>query len=239
MLFAFIAAYLVLSADIRRRGLQADAQNIVTISALLGIAGAKIYHVLESPADLRADPLGELFSRSGFAWFGGFAGVLIALYLLARRYKFSYLTMLDLCSPAAALGYAVGRIGCLTSGDGDYGTPTSLPWGMSFPNGLVPTTQRVHPTPIYEAIAATLIFWYLWRVGSRSHRAGEVAGLYLVWMGVERFLIEFIRINPRSFFGLTNAQAASLASICAGALILIAIRKRSNEPQFGHPREAG
>jgi predicted O-methyltransferase YrrM len=146
--------------------------------------------------------------------------------------------MLDLCAPAAALGYAVGRIGCLVSGDGDYGTPTSLPWGMSFPNGLVPTTQRVHPTPIYEAIAATLIFWYLWRQGAKSLRGprpvGEVAALYLIWMGVERFLVEFIRINPRSFFGLSNAQAASLGSIVAGAAILVTVRKRFRSDKGEH-----
>ena len=238
MLLAFVAAYFVLRADILRRGLTADAQNIVTISALLGIVGAKLYHVFESPSDLIANPLGEIFSRSGFAWFGGLIGVLLALYLLARRYKLSYLEMLDVCAPAAALGYAVGRIGCLTSGDGDYGTPTSLPWGMSFPNGLVPTTQRVHPTPIYEAIAATLIFWYLWRQGEKSLRGprpvGEVAALYLIWMGVERFLVEFIRINPRSFFGLSNAQAASLASIVAGVTILVTTKKKFRSDKGEH-----
>jgi prolipoprotein diacylglyceryl transferase len=238
MLFAFLAAYFVLRADILRRGLKIDAQNIVTICALLGIAGAKLYHVLESPSDLFANPLGEIFSRSGFAWFGGLSGVLLALYLPARRYKLSYLAILDVCAPAAALGYAVGRIGCLTSGDGDYGTPTSLPWGMSFPNGLVPTTQRVHPTPVYEAIAATLIFWYLWRQGAKSLRGprpvGEVAALYLIWMGIERFLVEFIRINPRSFFGLSNAQAASLASIAAGVAILVSVNKRFRSNRGEH-----
>jgi phosphatidylglycerol:prolipoprotein diacylglycerol transferase len=221
MLAAFLAAYFVLKADLRRRGLRVDGQNIVTVCALLGIAGAKIYHVLESPAELVADPLGEIFSRSGFAWFGGFVGVLLALYILGRRYKLPYLAILDVCAPAAALGYAVGRIGCLTSGDGDYGTPTSLPWGMSFPNGLVPTTQRVHPTPIYEAIAATFIFWYLWRLAGKSQPIGKVTALYLILMGIERFLVEFIRINPRFFFGLSNAQAASLVSIVAGGLILL------------------
>lgn len=238
MLFAFLAAYFVLGADIHRRALQADAQNVITICALLGIAGAKVYHVLESPSELVANPIGEVFSRSGFAWFGGLGGVLLALYLLARKYKLSYLTMLDVCAPAAALGYAVGRIGCLTSGDGDYGTPTSLPWGMSFPNGLVPTIQRVHPTPIYEAIAATLIFWYLWRQGAKSLRGpravGEVAALYLIWMGLERFLVEFIRINPRSFFGLSNAQAASLASMLAGMAILITVKKKFRNEKGEH-----
>ena len=238
MLLAFVAAYFVLRADIQRRGLKLDAQNVVTICALLGIAGAKLYHVFESPSDLFANPLGEIFSRSGFAWFGGLIGVLLALYLIAHRSKLSYLAMLDVCGPAAALGYAVGRIGCLTSGDGDYGTPTSLPWGMSFPNGLVPTTQRVHPTPIYEAIAATLIFWYLWRQGAKALRGprpvGEVAALYLIWMGVERFLVEFIRINPRSFFGLSNAQAASLASIVAGVAILITVNKKFRRDKGEH-----
>lgn len=238
MLLAFVAAYFVLRADIRRRGLKDDAQNIVTICALLGIAGAKLYHVFESPSDLLANPLGEIFSRSGFAWFGGLIGVLLALYLLSRRYKLTYPEMLDACGPAAALGYAVGRIGCLTSGDGDYGTPTSLPWGMSFPNGLVPTTQRVHPTPIYEAVAATVIFWYLWRQGAKALRGprpvGEVAALYLIWMGVERFLVEFIRINPRSFFGLSNAQAASLASIVAGLAILVTVNKKFRNDKGEH-----
>jgi prolipoprotein diacylglyceryl transferase len=238
MLLAFLAGYFILRADIRRRGMNLDAQNVVTVCALLGIIGAKLYHVFETPSDLVANPFGELFSRSGFAWFGGFLGVLLALYLLARKYKLSYLAILDVCAPAAAIGYAVGRIGCLTSGDGDYGTPTSLPWGMSFPNGLVPTTQHVHPTPIYEAIAATLIFWYLWRQGAKSLRGprpvGEVAALYLIWMGVERFLVEFIRINPRSFFGLSNAQAASLGSIIAGAAILITVKKNFRRQKGEH-----
>jgi phosphatidylglycerol---prolipoprotein diacylglyceryl transferase len=140
--------------------------------------------------------------------------------------------MLDAGSPAAALGYGVGRIGCLLSGDGDYGKPTSLPWGMSFPNGLVPTTQRVHPTPIYELIVACVIAWILWRLGARflSTRPasrGSVFAAYLVLTGVARFLVEFIRINPRSFFGLTNAQAASVLSVVAGVVLWLAIFRRS------------
>ena len=81
----------------------------------------------------------------GFAWFGAVIGGFVALVLLARHYKMKMLLMLDIASPAAAIGYGVGRIGCLISGDGDYGTPTSLPWGMSFPNGLVPTTREFTP----------------------------------------------------------------------------------------------
>jgi predicted O-methyltransferase YrrM len=138
--------------------------------------------------------------------------------------------MLDICSPAAAFGYAVGRIGCLISGDGDYGIPTNLPWGMAFPNGLVPTTQRVHPTPIYEFLAGMLIFWYLWRRGSRaiSHplATGVITGEFLILSGISRFLVEFIRINPRVILGMSNAQLTALLSAVAGVLLLIFARRR-------------
>jgi len=153
---------------------------------------------------------------------------------LARREKIPLLTMMDAGSPAATLGYGIGRIGCFLSGDGDYGVPTSLPWGMSFPNGLVPTTERVHPTPMYELIVACVIAWILWRIGAkqiaaaRKVFAGIVFASYLMLTGIARFLVEFIRINPRSFLGMTNAQTASLASIAAGSLLWFSVRRRSN-----------
>jgi predicted O-methyltransferase YrrM len=140
------------------------------------------------------------------------------------------LTMLDVASPAAAIGYAVGRIGCLISGDGDYGQPTSLPWGMAFPNGLVPTTQHVHPTPIYEFLAMALVFWYLWRRGVRALRtplaAGVITAEFLILSGAERFLVEFIRINPRIILGMSNAQFTALLSVVAGIILLILARRR-------------
>jgi phosphatidylglycerol:prolipoprotein diacylglycerol transferase len=138
--------------------------------------------------------------------------------------------MLDLAAPAVSVGYGVGRIGCLVSGDGDYGIPTSLPWGMSFPHGLVPTTQRVHPTPIYELLVALLIAAYLWRRGAKSGRAlplGQITGEYLVLSGIARFLVEFIRINPRIYWGMSNAQVASLGSIAAGILLIVWARRHS------------
>ncbi len=138
------------------------------------------------------------------------------------------LLMLDVASPAAAMGYGIGRIGCLISGDGDYGIPTSLPWGMRFPNGIVPTTERVHPTPIYEFLVAALIFWILWRLGARGIKKhapnGIIFAAYLILTGIARFLVEIIRINPRSFFGMTNAQAASVVSVLAGMVLFIYCR---------------
>lgn len=248
------AAY-VLDAEFRRRKLRADAFLIIGIAGLAGIAGARLYHVLESPAELFANPWPLLFSRYGFAWFGGFLGGFGALLILGKRAGIPLLVFLDACSPAGAVGYAIGRIGCLLSGDGDYGIPTSLPWGMSFPHGIVPTTGiwdplghsgvcnkyglpencAVHPTPIYEFIVCLAIAAFLWHLGTKALRGssagGEIFAHYLVWTGLARFLVEFLRINPRSFFGLSNAQAASLFSMLAGAVLLWWLRGKRGAGQ--------
>lgn len=229
---AFVAAYLVLARDFRRRGFKADVQTVVAFTAIAGVVGAKLWNSFETPADLLTHPFGTLFSRTGFAWFGGFLGGIITLILLARHYRIPLLRFLDACAPAAAVGYAIGRIGCLISGDGDYGTPTASWMGMAFPNGIVPTPPgvKVWPTPIFECIAALLIGWFLWKQGAKATRgprpAGEILALYLILMGLERFLVEFIRPNPKIFFGMSNAQTAALISILVGLAMLAVIRRR-------------
>jgi prolipoprotein diacylglyceryl transferase len=219
-----------LLARVVGRSPQDEGFLIIGIAGIAGLLGARLYHVLESPSEFFADPWPLLFSRFGFAWFGGFLGGFLALLILARHFKIPVLEFLDICSPAACVGYAIGRIGCLLSGDGDYGMPTSLPWGMSFPNGVVPTTERVHPTPLYEFFVWLAIAAFLWHMGTKALRGpkvkGEIFANYLILTGVARFLIEFIRINPRSFFGLSNAQAASLASVIAGAVLLWRIKSQ-------------
>jgi phosphatidylglycerol:prolipoprotein diacylglycerol transferase len=188
-----VAAY-ILQADFNRRRVQlekysssknakAEAPNdegflIIGIAGIAGLVGARLYHVLESPRELIDNP-SVLISRFGFAWFGGFLGGFVALLFLARHFEIPLLEFLDLCSPAAAVGYAIGRIGCLLSGDGDYGRATSLPWGMSFPNGVdstvpkclawgLPEDCKVHPTPVYEFFIWLVIGLFLWRLGKRA-----------------------------------------------------------------------
>ena len=230
-----ICAFFILRADFVRRKVSADAEAIIGITGLAGLAGSRLYHLLESPAEFFADPWPQLFSTMGFAFFGAVIGGFIALFLLARRFRIAPLLMLDVASPAAAMGYGIGRIGCLLSGDGDYGIPTSLPWGMSFPNGIVPTTERVHPTPIYEFLVALVIFWILWKLGERGLKKrapnGMVFAAYLVLTGIARFLVEMIRINPRSFYGLSNAQAASVVSVVAGILLFAVCRRTPAAPR--------
>jgi phosphatidylglycerol---prolipoprotein diacylglyceryl transferase len=226
----FVAAY-VIQADFRRRNTKTDAFLIIGVAGLAGIVGARLYHVLESPHEFFADPWPQLISRFGFAWFGGLIGGFVALILLAHKEKIPMLEFLDACAPGACVGYAIGRIGCLLSGDGDYGIPTSLPWGMSFPNGVVPTTERVHPTPIYEFLAWMLIALILWKLGSAAiqkgqQTSGRIFFFYLILTGIARFLVEMIRINPRSFFGMSNAQTASVASVFLGVLLFISVKRK-------------
>ncbi|HTC39964.1 MAG TPA: prolipoprotein diacylglyceryl transferase family protein [Candidatus Acidoferrales bacterium] len=249
---ALIGAAYILQADFDRRGMKADAFFMITVAGLTGILGAKLYHLLEEPGVFFADPWGLLFSRYGFAWFGGFLGGFGALLCLGCRSKMPLLQFLDACSPAAAFGYGIGRIGCFLSGDGDYGKPTNLPWGMSFPNGVVPTTDscvqwgwpancRVHPAPLYELAIWCAIGAFLWHLGTRALKssntkttAGTIFCSYLILTGIGRFLVEIIRINPRSFLGMTNAQVASVASVIAGLLLIWWIKSRIQRPTRAH-----
>ncbi len=255
---ALICAFFILRADFARRGVSADAEAIIGVTGLAGLVGSRLYHLLESPAAFFADPWPQLFSTMGFAFVGAIIGGFIALLILAKRFRIAPLLMLDVASPAAALGYGIGRIGCLLSGDGDYGIATNLPWGMAFKplqpgarilhffsidhGALVPSygrdvgglppdaIVRVHPTPVYEFLVAILIFWILWRLGKRGLKThapnGIIFSAYLVLTGIARFLVEMIRINPRSFYGLTNAQAASAVSVIAGVALFIYCRRK-------------
>jgi phosphatidylglycerol:prolipoprotein diacylglycerol transferase len=238
---AAVAACWILQRNFRRWHIDADAISIVAVSTVAGVIGSKLWHVMETPRALMAHPADLLFDRAGFAWYGGLVVGILALLWQARVYKLGSLQMLDLASPAAAIGYGVGRLGCLVSGDGDYGIPTKLPWGMSFPHGLVPTYQRVHPTPIYELLGAILITWILWRRGGpeKPKPIGQITGEYLILTGIARFLVEFIRINPRILWGMTNAQLASLGAVVFGlGLILLARARAGAKAGKAEPRTA-
>lgn len=235
---ATICGAMVLHWSFKREHLDADALGIVALTVVAGIVGAKLWHVIDTPQEFRVDGWSVLWSTGGFAWFGGLVGGIIALMVQGRGAGLSPLRMLDLASPAAAVGYAVGRIGCLTSGDGDYGIPSNVPWAMGFPDGIDPTPPgvRVHPTPIYELIAGLVIAWWLWRRGSKPRPTGELVGEYLILTGLARFLVEFIRRNPKILIGLSNAQLASLGSVAVGVILVwVAVSRR--KPASEDPSE--
>jgi phosphatidylglycerol:prolipoprotein diacylglycerol transferase len=197
-----------------------DAVGMVAVAVVAGIVGAKLWHVIDTPIEFHEVGWRVLWDSAGFAWFGGLLFGISALVIQGWWAKIGGLRTLDLAAPAAAIGYGIGRIGCFLSGDGCYGIPTKLPWGMSFPHGIEPTVVRVHPTPLYELAMGLLIGWWLWWRGGKTHGKGAIVGEYLVLSGIARFLVEFVRRNPRVLWGLSNAQLASAGSVIAGAALI-------------------
>ena len=228
--FAAVTAGIIMDRNFRRWKIDADAVGMVAITVVAGIVGAKLWHVLDTPSEFREQGWHVLWDTAGFAWFGGLVFGIAALVLQGWRAKIGPLRTLDLAAPAAAIGYGIGRIGCFLSGDGCYGIPTNLPWGMSFPRGIEPVFVRVHPTPLYELGAGLLIGAWLWVRGGKFHAPGRILGEYLILSGMARFLVEFIRRNPKVLWGLSNAQLASAGSVLAGVAIVIwAVTRRVAE----------
>jgi phosphatidylglycerol:prolipoprotein diacylglycerol transferase len=227
---AAVAAAFVMDRGFRRARITADAVGMVALAVILGIVGAKLWHVVDTPSEFRDLGWKVLWDSAGFAWFGGLVFGISALLVQGWWAKIGAVRTLDFAAPAAALGYGIGRIGCFLSGDGCYGLETNLPfpWGMSFPNGIEPTPYgvRVYPTPLLELAAGVLIAWWLWRRAGKPHATGTIVGYYLVLSGIARFSVEFIRRNPHVMFGLSNAQLASLGSVVAGAALIIWAARR-------------
>ena len=233
---AFIVANYLLTNEFERRKLAKNLSTEITLLAIVfGIVGAKLFHLFENWSEFLSDPL-MAFSPGGLTFFGGLILAIIAIWIYLRRKNIPFLLIADAVSPALILGYGIGRIGCHLSGDGDYGIPTNLPWGTDysagtvpphymlqgtewakqFPNGIVPDTIPLHPTPIYEFILTVIIFAVLWKLRTKEWALGKLFMLYLILAGLERLLIEFIRLNPRIFLGLTEAQLISIIMIVVG-----------------------
>jgi phosphatidylglycerol---prolipoprotein diacylglyceryl transferase len=224
---AFIAAGALVAKRLSELGKPVDWAYEISFAALAGgFIGARVYFMAQNWDDVKDDFFGSVFSGEGLVWYGGAIGGAVAVVAWAWWRGFLGLALLDLCAPALALGYAIGRVGCQLSGDGDYGTASDLPWAMSYPDGTVPTDQQVHPTPVYETLAMGLAAWVLWQLRDRL-RPGMLFALYLVLAGMERFLVEFVRRNDEVVGGLTTPQLVSLGMMVVGALWLtLASRRR-------------
>ena len=240
MMVAFLTGGWLVSLELRRRRLSEDySADIVAAAVIGGVIGAKLWYVA-----LMRDP-GALFARGGFVWYGGFIGGTVAVILNGWRLRVPLRWTMQLVAPALAAAYALGRVGCFLVND-DYGRPSSLPWAMKFPQGLPPSTagnmQRmfgipvpagtdpstvlaVHPTQLYEVILMLGAFALLWAWRTRPRPVGWLFGAYLVFAGLERFLVEFLRAKDDRLFGpFTLAQLTSVILVGVGAYILSAWR---------------
>ncbi len=226
------------------------------LTIVLGIAGAKVFHVLENMGAFLDDPVGMLFTSGGLTFYGGFlvAGLGVAYYIWSKG--LSVPTFADACAPGLMMGYGIGRIGCHLAGDGDWGIaadltlkPDFIPmwlWAETYPNNILGVTlpePGVYPTPLYEfAMASVLLFAVLW--GARRHpfRSGWLFSLYLVLAGGERLLIEQIRVNVTfDVFGVmaTQAEVISVGLMVAGAIGLWLTTKECVPPDRTQEAPAG
>jgi len=218
---AFVASGLVVGKRLSELAKPKDWAYEITLVALIGgLIGARGYFLIENFDQVKDDFFGNIFSGAGLVWYGGLIGGTVAVLLWAYGRKMLNLGLLDLVAPALALGYAVGRVGCQLSGDGDYGKASDLPWAMAYPEGTVPTTESVHPTPIYESLTMGLIALLLWSWRG-AFRPGVLFAFYLILAGGERFLVEFVRRNEVVWAGLTVPQLESLGLILLGAIWLL------------------
>ena len=224
-LAALVAAFLLARA-FERLALSRDAAySLVMWATIWGFVGAKIYYLLEQLPNFDVHHLGGM----GFTWYGGLIGGVVAALVIVRRHQLPLGVVAGAAAVPLSIAYGIGRLGCLLAGDGTYGRPTSLPWAMTFPNGVVPTDVPVHPTPLYEALAAIVIASVLWWLGKRWNPPAVFGG-YLVLSGISRFLVEFLRINEPALFGLTQPQLWALASLLTGAVLIVRDR-HLNRPQ--------
>ncbi|MBI3193784.1 MAG: prolipoprotein diacylglyceryl transferase [Ignavibacteriae bacterium] len=223
---------------------------IVVISILAGVTGSKLLYVIENIEQLGRTPFDTIFSPGGLTWYGGFFLVTAILYYFTKKLDIPFLRVCDAAAPALMIGYGIARIGCHLAGDGDYGIPTDLPWGTNYENGtyppsvafrdfpeivsrygvngIIPDHIPVHPAPVYEFLAGVLFFFVLWKFRTSFKQNGLLFMMYLIFSGSARLAVEFIRINPRLLFGLTEAQLFSVILIIVGVVGFFVLQKKNN-----------
>jgi len=235
--------------------------NVVAISAIAGILGAKIFHNLENIDELIADPFASIFSFSGLTFYGGLIVAAIAVLIYTKRNGIPNLVMMDATAPALILAYGVGRIGCHLSGDGDWGINNLNPkpewlnflpdwiWSFRYPHNVlsegipIPGCEGPHcsmlefgvyPTPFYEVVMALTIFGILWAIRKKLKIPGLLFSVYLMFNGVERFFIEKIRINSTYHIfdhKITQAEIISSLLFLVGLMGVIYLNINSKKKQ--------
>jgi len=232
MALAALAAGWVVQSELKRYRYPADlASSMVMAAAVGGLVGARLFYIFEDWDGFVHSPLHFIITGAGFTWYGGLLGGLVAVTWFVRRKKIAWLDAADIAAPALALAYGIGRIGCHVAGDGDWGTVTTVPWGVAYTQAIVgwvnpltgvpyPPGVRVHPAPIYELIQSVIVFGILWSVRKKGYPKGTLFWLYLILAGLMRFVVEFWRVNPVLALGLTQAQWISLILILVGASLV-------------------
>lgn len=246
---AFISAFLLINWQFRKNNCDVElAWDLHFFAIFGGMIGSRLLFIFENFREFLAAPMSMIFSTTGFSVLGGYILALILCTVRVRMAGEPFFKIADIYVPGMAMGYMIGRFGCIVAGDGCYGLPCELPWAMSFPKGLVSTLSAenpglagtfarlfpekpvpvdisVHPTPLYESASTFVLLLILllvnWRIGS-----GRRFAFFLIWFGVSRFLVEIIRLNPFIYWGMSSSQLLSLFFILAGLVIAVSSSSR-------------
>ena len=230
--------------------------DMVIYAAIFGFLGAKIFHNLENLDEFAKDPWGSLISFSGLTFYGGLICATVAIWNYCRKNNMNPIHVADAFAPAMMLAYGIGRIGCQVAGDGDWGIVSNKPkpfswlpdwaWSYTYPHNVISEgvpipgcvgqychqlPAGVYPTPLYEIIAALLLFVLLWSLRKKVTIPGVLAGIYLIVNGIERFLVELIRVNTKYNFGSfqpTQAELIAAFLVISGIVLIIVMRRRHN-----------
>lgn len=227
----FLAGGAVLGNQLEARGLdRGHASSIVWWAAIGGIVGSRILSVANDWGQFLTAPVDFIFSGAGFVWYGGLIGGTLSVSIYVWVRKLPWLAVGDCVMVGLVLGQAIGRVGCQLSGDGDWGHVSDLPWAMAYTRAIFGWNYApgvlVQPAPVYESLMYSGIFVLLLQLSRDSARAdGTMFFTYLLLTGVARFLVEFIRIEPRLWLDLTEAQWIGIGSMAAGAIGLVWVRR--------------
>ena len=218
--------------------------TIVVIGVVGGIAGARLFHILENLDEFFLNPAGMLFSSGGLTFYGGLIVAAGGILYYVRKQGVRLSVFVDATLPNVMLAYGIGRIGCHLAGDGDWGIPSDpsarpgfIPqwlWGETYPNNILGRTlpeSGVYPTSLYEFGMAAVLFGILWLLRKNPFRHGWLFSLAVLFFGVERLLIEQIRINNTfEVLGMmvTQAEVISTGMIVAG-LVGLAVTTRHRQ----------
>ena len=233
MATAFLVGYLILKNEIKKRGDDPEiASNIIFWGAIGGIVGAKIFYMFEFFQDFLQDPMGMIFSGAGLVFHGGLIGGTIAVILVIRHAKKPVGEYANIIGPVLLIGQGIGRIGCFFAGC-CHGAACNLPWAMTFPYASPPANYPVHPTQLYETIINFSLYFVLVKyVRPRLIKPWQTFSIYLMLAGLERFLLEFIRVNPRVAWGLSSAQFTSIGIFFGGLVLAFIVSKNISIPFF-------
>jgi phosphatidylglycerol:prolipoprotein diacylglycerol transferase len=225
-LIALIVATVLLKYELQRNNYSPYLYSLlVVVGFITGIIGSKIYNLFETWDAFILSPFETFFNMGGSGWYGGFILGGISIVLTLKIKKLPVLKTLDVMILIVPITQVFGRLGCFLAGC-CHGTPSSVPWALSFPDGLYPADVRVHPTQLYEMFIYLCIFILLWKLRKKEMQYGLKVSLYLVLAGLGRFIVEFYRLNPKILFWLTAPQMIAIIGIMLGAFIAINVKRK-------------